>query len=82
MAGDYEQKDLEGALFRNEDKSKPSDPDYKGTCKVDDQEYWMNAWINEARSGKKYMKVKFNLKGFSSPVRNTDTGEIDDDIPF
>jgi uncharacterized protein (DUF736 family) len=78
----FETRDMEGALFRNEKKATDKDPDYQGNCRVEGQDLFISAWINEAQStGKKYMKLKFSeprANGFSSPVRE----DLDDDIPF
>jgi uncharacterized protein (DUF736 family) len=80
-----------GVLFKNAEKESDKHPDYNGSANLDGVEYFMDAWINEAESGRKYMSFRFKKKekqGTSVPVktqagkverRNTD---MDDDIPF
>ena len=55
----YEQKDNSGALFKNEKKSSPNQPDYNGNCKVNGKEMRMAAWLKES-NGKKYMSFSFS----------------------
>lgn len=60
----FEQKDLSGALFKNKDKA-PDDeraPDYTGAATVEGQAYFLDAWIKEAKSGGKYMSIRFKAK--------------------
>lgn len=51
------------ALFRNERKSKESQPDYTGQGTINGTEYWLSSWIKEAKnSGKTYMSIAFTAK--------------------
>lgn len=60
MAEDYGDS---GALFRNERKSKPNQPEYTGQGTIDGTEYWISAWIKEAKkTGKTYMSLAFSAK--------------------
>jgi uncharacterized protein (DUF736 family) len=56
----YEQRELSGSLFPNDDKT-PGDqrPDYRGRCKIDGEEFFMSAWSKTARSGVEYFSVAF-----------------------
>ena len=59
----FEHKENAGSLFKNRDEEKQEHhADYKGDCKIDGVVYWMNAWINETKSGDKYMAVRFKRK--------------------
>jgi hypothetical protein len=89
----YQQKDGDGALFKNEDKEVAQHADYKGSITIGGQDYWLNAWINTAKeSGKKYMRVSAQLKKpkTSAPSRELIDGgdlgvvevELNDEIPF
>jgi hypothetical protein len=51
-----------GALFKNDDKQEPGHSDYNGSINVDGVEYWLNAWIKEAKSGKKFMSLSVKPK--------------------
>src|SRR6516165_8170020 len=53
--GDYEMKkqyDNSGILFRNEDKQKEKDRDYRGEITINGVEHWLSGWIKEGRKGK------------------------------
>lgn len=88
----YEQKDNEGMLSRNDDKREgKQDSDFRGTAMIGGVEYWINGWVNESKtkknpdgSPKKYFKLKFNKKqsgGTSSQSRQQEPPP-DDDVPF
>jgi hypothetical protein len=78
-----------GTLFKNDDKQEPGHSDYNGSINVDGVEYWLNAWIKEAKSGKKFMSlsVKPKLsKSMMAPKPEPKGMEaiqgMSDDIPF
>tara|TARA_R100000808_G_C2137561_1_gene145650 strand:+ start:1286 stop:1567 length:282 start_codon:yes stop_codon:yes gene_type:complete len=54
-------KENSGALFKEEKKSEKH-PDYKGTCLIGGEVYYIASWINESQEGKKYMSLKFTPK--------------------
>jgi hypothetical protein len=71
----YEVRPNTGSLFKNEDKGEPrtvtsstgdsyviEDADYKGSGMIGDTEYWIDARLKTAKSGKKYLALKFNPK--------------------
>jgi hypothetical protein len=61
-------KPNKGALFKNERASKESDPGYKGSINVDGREYWLNAWVNTAKSsGQKYFALSVSPKDSAPP---------------
>jgi uncharacterized protein (DUF736 family) len=84
-SGPFQTRNMEGALFRKEDKDNESQPDYTGKCVINGEDYFISAWINTSRSNKKYMKLKFSEPRVNeqprSPVRPLNQ-ELDDDIPF
>lgn len=77
----YEMKHESGSLWRNENKKSEKHADYGGSAKVDGKEYFMDAWINEASNGKKYMSIKFKEKGQQAEPPPPPV-DLDDDIPF
>lgn len=51
-----------GVLFKNEKKSKDTQPDYKGTLDVNGQMYDLAAWIKTSKkSGKQFMSMKVSV---------------------
>jgi hypothetical protein len=58
----YQQRDLTGSLFKNERKEADTHSDYKGSALIGGTEFWLDAWINTAKDGSKYMSLKFKPK--------------------
>jgi uncharacterized protein (DUF736 family) len=58
----YEQKDLSGALFKNKRKTSNTHADYAGSVTVNGVEYFLDAWLKEAKSGEKYMSLRLKAK--------------------
>ena len=88
-----QQRDNQGAIFKNDRKESDSHPDYKGQAMIDGSNYWISVWINESKAGKKYMSVKFNPKdlvqsnGIKATIEQSInqqqlSQEFEDDIPF
>jgi uncharacterized protein (DUF736 family) len=79
----YEQRDNTGSLFRNDRKNNEKSPDYNGSCLIGGREYWINGWVKESKSGKKFFsfafKEKEERKVDPAPSKTTD---LDDDVPF
>ncbi len=83
----YEMKDGTGSLFKNERKETDTHPDYKGSAKLNGVDHWLDAWINTANDGSKYMSLKIKpkesrgepRKGYSMPAGDTD---LSDEVPF
>lgn len=89
MSG-YEQKDGNGALFKNDRKESDNHPDYKGDCKVGGVDYWISAWIKEGKKGK-FMSLALKPKEARDAAPTTrkpndkdprDLSDLDSDVPF
>ena len=89
----YEKKPNTGSLFKNERKESDSHPDYKGTALIDGLgECWLDAWINTANNGSKYMSLKIKPKeaqqGAGGTAPHTQSHQPasafddDSDVPF
>lgn len=74
----FEQRDMSGALFKNDKKGNEKRPDYTGKAMVDGEEYRLAAWIKESRGGQKFLSLSFTDPDES---RESDARD-DDDIPF
>jgi hypothetical protein len=73
-----------GALFRNDKKESDRHPDYKGSLNVGGTEYWISAWLKEAKSGTKYMSLAVTAKEAKTEpeTKPQPQGGFDDDVPF
>lgn len=71
-----------GALFKNDRKERPNQPDYTGGwTDSEGREYRLSAWIKESKTGKKFFSLSATLKeDMPAPAK----AEIDPeaDIPF
>lgn len=72
-----------GALLKNTRKETDKHPDYTGSATIAGVEYWISAWVNESKDGKKYFAMNFNPKDAkgeaAQPKPQTPK---DDDLPF
>lgn len=84
-------RDNSGALFKNDRKEQETHADYRGDCLIGGQEFYMDAWLNTADSGRKYLSVRFKPKQAkqAEPPRQRPKDEKyragtadDSDIPF
>jgi hypothetical protein len=76
--------ELQGALFRNDKKSKETDRDFQGEVTVEGKEYWISSWINEGKEGRKYFKLKLKPKDDApaKPAAKQSNSFTNEDIPF
>lgn len=80
----YEQKDLNGALFKNKDKTEknPKWADYQGTALVGGVHYYISAWLKTDKNGGKYMSLAFKLAEQRGQPTSRNPARASDDIPF
>jgi hypothetical protein len=83
----YEMKELTGSLFKNDRKETDTHPDYKGSALIGGVEHWLDAWINTAKDGSKYMSLKMKPKDQQNgnsqhPQPAAFDTDLDDDVPF
>lgn len=50
----YEQKDNTWSLFKNDKKSKETQPDYNGNIMINGVKMQLSAWVKESKNGMKY----------------------------
>jgi hypothetical protein len=82
--GDYEMKkqyDNSGILFRNEDKQKEKDRDYRGEITINGVEHWLSGWIKEGRKGK-FLSLSIKPKDAPTKSDKPIAEEVGDEIPF
>lgn len=70
-----------GALFKNERKEKDTHPDYTGSLNVDGAEFFLDAWLKTADSGRKFMSVSVKRKDKQAPPPKAPR-RAEDDVPF
>jgi uncharacterized protein (DUF736 family) len=68
-------------MFKNDKKSLPNHPDYRGDCKVDGKLYWMSGWIKETKAGAKFLSISLTPREEQAKPAMPN-GFDDDDIPF
>lgn len=76
----YEQKPNTGSLFKAEKKS-DKHPDYTGTLKLEDGDYFVSAWVKEGQKGK-FFSLSIKKKDVQNEVKNVTTNSFTDDLPF
>tara|TARA_R100000458_G_C8146535_1_gene155767 strand:- start:218 stop:460 length:243 start_codon:yes stop_codon:yes gene_type:complete len=79
---DYERKDNTAALFREEEKQNERGPDYTGMGLIEGKELRLAGWINESKSGKKYLSLKFEEPRSKEDKKPAPAKVDDDDVPF
>lgn len=87
-----EKKDNSGVLFRNNNKDKETQPDWKGSCKVGGVDYFLSMWQKDAKSGAGYFSLAFTeagkkkvdiTKGMVKPDLSSKQSEfVDDDLSW
>ena len=78
----YEQQDGTGSLFKNENKTNEKQPDYRGDATVNGEKVEIAAWIKTAKSGKKYMSLKFQEPRQKDAPKRAPVEDFDDAVPF
>jgi uncharacterized protein (DUF736 family) len=79
-----ETKNNSGAIFKN-NKTKDTQPDYRGKVKVNDKEMEISLWFKESQTGTKYFSASFQ-EPFVKPTTTEPNVKInnisENDLPF
>jgi uncharacterized protein (DUF736 family) len=75
-----------GALFRNNDKTEETHPDYRGRLNVDGVDLWISAWLKTSKNGMKYMSLSVKPQNADTAQSKKSAGggrpqDFDDDRP-
>ena len=80
---------MTGIISKNDRRTQETHSHYKGKCEINNQEYYIDGWINERRDGSgTFMKLRFKaVSQDSSMTEKIETptlsqGEDDDILPF
>ena len=78
-----ETKNNSGAIFKN-NKTKESQPDYRGKVKVNDKEMEISLWFKESQTGTKYFSASFQepFVKLTTTEPNVKINNIENDLPF
>jgi uncharacterized protein (DUF736 family) len=82
-----ESKNNSGALFKNDNKTKETQPDYKGNAIINGEQKQISAWINTSAKGLKYMSLTFEDPRDKNEVKTEVKTEpllpiVNNDLPF
>ena len=85
----YEQRDMSGTLWKNDNRTSEKHPNAKGSALIDGQEYWVSAWTKEGPKGK-FQSLSFERKDKDAKPKARPKDEawkarsdhLDDDVPF
>ena len=73
-----ESKDMTGVLFPVENKQSDKHPNLTGNIVIKGEKYYISAWSNISKNGKKYISLKAN----EEQKKQANTPTENDDIPF
>jgi len=76
-----ETKNNSGAIFKN-NKTKDTQPDYRGTVKVNDKEMEISLWFKESAKGVKYFSASFQEPFVKLTTIQPNVNIVDDDLPL
>ena len=77
-----ETKNNSGAIFKN-NKTKETQPDYKGKVNVNGKEMEIALWLKESSKGMKYFSCSFSEPRTNETPKQVNTQIIEnDDLPF
>jgi len=72
-----------GAIFKNDKKTNPKQPDYRGKVNVNGKEMEVALWLKESSKGMKYFSCSFSQPKMDESPKPVHTQIIDeDDLPF
>lgn len=61
MADGYTNRDMSGALFKNDKGDNQARPDYRGDITINGVTHKLAAWIKEGRNGSKFMSLRVEV---------------------
>ena len=83
-----ETKQNTGAIFKNNNKTKDTQPDYRGKVNVEGKELEISLWLKESKQGVKYFSASFQepyvkpAAPISETMGNAIAESFDSGLPF
>ena len=71
-----------GVLFKNDEKKADNHPDYRGKINVNGTDFWLSAWIKEAKDKRKFMSLSVSPIEDKPQAKKGKIEEMDSDLPF
>lgn len=85
----YEQRDNSGSLFKNDKREKESQPNARGSARINGVDYWVDAWTKKDKNGHPWQSLSFKRKdqpaSAAKPSANKPSAArqlAEDDVPF
>tara|TARA_R110000782_G_scaffold194311_1_gene283931 strand:+ start:177 stop:440 length:264 start_codon:yes stop_codon:yes gene_type:complete len=73
---------MRGVLFQNK-KEKETQPDYKGSCEIDGNEYWISGWKKLSKANAPFLSLSIQVKDTPTPVKpEANQSKVIDDDPI
>lgn len=73
---------MSGVLFKNDKRQTDKHPNYRGSCEINNEQYWMSAWLKKDKNGNTFMSLSFQSKEPPQNISNAPAEEDFEDIPF
>jgi uncharacterized protein (DUF736 family) len=76
--------EIYGNIFKNGFKKTEKQPDYRGSCKMNDVEYEIAGWTKKDKNGVSYLSIKISDKQveYEVPEGNGNKNTEQDQLPF
>ena len=71
---------MSGTLSKNEKKSTPAHPDYRGDIVINNKKFLLSGWIKEGREGKKFLSLAATPADEKNGARKP--APVDDEMAF
>ena len=77
-----------GSIWKNKDRQKETQPQFKGSAEVNGVEYWVAGWLRKADANPMAPAMSFRFEAKeqqtakSQPTQAPVNNGFDDDIPF
>ena len=68
---------MKGGLWNNKEKKTESHPDLKGKITINNELFYVSAWLKTTTEGKKWFSL-----AVSEPQNKTEAPKKEDDFPF